>query len=125
MSRFVLPSLVGEIIYATVFCRNPSNQTAQAAINNFANELAARFSPIVGCTRSWDAPDPTDFQVRGVYSLHDSITDVLNKDFRKVIIDNMMNLQVSLQVACFTFINSPCLPRWPAPGLIRLCGPDW
>ncbi|KAI0082871.1 d-4,5 unsaturated-glucuronyl hydrolase-like protein [Panus rudis PR-1116 ss-1] len=52
---------------------NPDNQTAKDAINNFAKELAARFSPIVGCTRSWDSSDPTDFQV---------------------IIDNMMNLEV-------------------------------
>jgi hypothetical protein len=52
---------------------HPDNQTATAAINNFAKELAARFSPIVGCTRSWDTSDPTDFQV---------------------IIDNMMNLEV-------------------------------
>ncbi|TCD62398.1 hypothetical protein EIP91_006952, partial [Steccherinum ochraceum] len=51
----------------------PKNSSAITAVNDFAKELAARFSPIVGCTRSWDAPDPTDFQV---------------------IIDNMMNLQV-------------------------------
>ena len=42
-------------------------------VNGFAADLAARFSPIVGCTRSWDTADPTDFQV---------------------IIDNMMNLEV-------------------------------
>ncbi|CAL1703456.1 unnamed protein product [Somion occarium] len=52
---------------------NPDNQTAIAAVNKFATALAARYNPIVGCTRSWDAADPTDFQV---------------------IIDNMMNLQV-------------------------------
>ncbi|THH31547.1 hypothetical protein EUX98_g2642 [Antrodiella citrinella] len=52
---------------------NTHNATAVTAVNNFAKELAARFSPIVGCTRSWDSADPTDFQV---------------------IIDNMMNLQV-------------------------------
>ncbi|KAI9056950.1 glycoside hydrolase family 88 protein [Trametes sanguinea] len=52
---------------------NPKNATAIQAVNAFATELAARFSPIVGCTRSWDSADPTDFQV---------------------IIDNMMNLEV-------------------------------
>ncbi|EIW60767.1 d-4,5 unsaturated-glucuronyl hydrolase-like protein [Trametes versicolor FP-101664 SS1] len=52
---------------------NPRNTTAIEAVNKFATALAARFSPIVGCTRSWDAADPTDFQV---------------------IIDNMMNLEV-------------------------------
>ncbi|EPQ58555.1 d-4,5 unsaturated-glucuronyl hydrolase-like protein [Gloeophyllum trabeum ATCC 11539] len=50
-----------------------SNQTAVTAVNTFATLLADRFNPIVGCTRSWDTSDPTDFQV---------------------IIDNMMNLQV-------------------------------
>jgi rhamnogalacturonyl hydrolase YesR len=43
--------------------------------------LAARFSPVVGCTRSWDASDPTDFQV---------------------IIDNMMNLEVLFHSADLT-----------------------
>ncbi|KAI5119103.1 hypothetical protein M0805_004873 [Coniferiporia weirii] len=52
---------------------NPYNATAITAVNNFANDLAARYSPIVGCTRSWDTADPTLFQV---------------------IIDNMMNLGV-------------------------------
>ncbi|KAK7689030.1 hypothetical protein QCA50_007721 [Cerrena zonata] len=52
---------------------NKNNQTAIDAVNKFATALAARYSPIVGCTRSWDAADPTDFQV---------------------IIDNMMNLEV-------------------------------
>ncbi|KAI8999050.1 d-4,5 unsaturated-glucuronyl hydrolase-like protein [Trametes punicea] len=52
---------------------NPKNETAIQAVNAFAAHLAARFSPIVGCTRSWDSADPTDFQV---------------------IIDNMMNLEV-------------------------------
>ncbi|PFH52460.1 glycoside hydrolase family 88 protein [Amanita thiersii Skay4041] len=59
---------------------NSSNQTARTAINAFAKDLAARFSPVVGCTRSWDAPDP-DFQV---------------------IIDNMMNLEVLFQSALLT-----------------------
>ncbi|KAI0668478.1 d-4,5 unsaturated-glucuronyl hydrolase-like protein [Trametes maxima] len=53
--------------------RERDNVTAVKAVNAFATALAARFSPIVGCTRSWDSPDPTDFQV---------------------IIDNMMNLEV-------------------------------
>ncbi|KAJ7722288.1 glucuronyl hydrolase [Mycena maculata] len=52
---------------------NPTNQTALTAVNQFAADLAARFNPIVGCTRSWDTADPTDFTV---------------------IIDNMMNLEV-------------------------------
>ncbi|CAK5280944.1 unnamed protein product [Mycena citricolor] len=52
---------------------NPTNQTAIAAVNKFAADLAARFNPVVGCTRSWDTSDPTLFQV---------------------IIDNMMNLEV-------------------------------
>ncbi|KAF8831798.1 hypothetical protein HHX47_DHR1001178 [Lentinula edodes] len=49
------------------------NETAIQAINLFAADLAARFNPVVGCTRSWDTSDPTDFTV---------------------IIDNMMNLEV-------------------------------
>ncbi|KLO10657.1 Six-hairpin glycosidase [Schizopora paradoxa] len=57
---------------------NPQNSTAITAVENFANDLAARFSPIVGCTRSWDTSDPTNFEV---------------------IIDNMMNLEVLFQAA--------------------------
>ncbi|KAJ7632123.1 glycoside hydrolase family 88 protein [Roridomyces roridus] len=52
---------------------NPSNQTAITAVKQFAQDLAVRFSPIVGCTRSWNTTDPTDFTV---------------------IIDNMMNLEI-------------------------------
>lgn len=52
---------------------NPTNKTAITAVNAFATALAARFNSVVGCTRSWDTPDPTDFTV---------------------IIDNMMNLEV-------------------------------
>ena len=61
--------------YSTFFIlyRNNNNQTAIDAVNKFATALAARYNPVVGCTRSWDAADPTDFQV---------------------IIDNMMNLEV-------------------------------
>ncbi|KAI0747607.1 d-4,5 unsaturated-glucuronyl hydrolase-like protein [Daedaleopsis nitida] len=60
---------------------NSRNETAEQAVNAFAADLAARFSPIVGCTRSWDASDPTDFQV---------------------IIDNMMNLEVFFASAKLT-----------------------
>ncbi|KAH8100222.1 d-4,5 unsaturated-glucuronyl hydrolase-like protein [Cristinia sonorae] len=60
---------------------NPNNATAIMAVNNFAKALAARFNPTVGCTRSWDASDPTDFQV---------------------IIDNMMNLEVLFRSADLT-----------------------
>lgn len=49
--------------------RNPTNQTAINAVNNFASMLAGRFSPVVGCTRSWDTTDPTDFQVREMFSV--------------------------------------------------------
>ncbi|KAF8638888.1 hypothetical protein AX17_001941 [Amanita inopinata Kibby_2008] len=59
---------------------NSSNETAKAAINAFARDLASRFNPIVGCTRSWDSPDP-DFQV---------------------IMDNMMNLDVLFHSAALT-----------------------
>jgi hypothetical protein len=52
---------------------NPTNKTALTAVNRFAADLAARFNPIVGCTRSWDTADPTEFEV---------------------IIDNMMNLEI-------------------------------
>ncbi|PPQ67671.1 hypothetical protein CVT25_012699 [Psilocybe cyanescens] len=60
---------------------NPKNQTAIDAVNKFASMLAARFNPVVGCTRSWDTTDPTDFQV---------------------IIDNMMNLEVLFHSAELT-----------------------
>ncbi|KAF9484890.1 glycoside hydrolase family 88 protein [Pholiota conissans] len=60
---------------------NPQNQTAIDAVNRFATMLAARFNPTVGCTRSWDTTDPTDFQV---------------------IIDNMMNLEILFQSADLT-----------------------
>jgi hypothetical protein len=60
---------------------NPHNKTAQHAVKTFAAALAARFNPVVGCTRSWDTADPTDFQV---------------------IIDNMMNLEVLFNAADLT-----------------------
>ncbi|KAH9934963.1 d-4,5 unsaturated-glucuronyl hydrolase-like protein [Fomitopsis serialis] len=52
---------------------DPGNQTAITAVNQFAADLAARFNPTVGCTRSWDTPNPVDFEV---------------------IMDNMMNLEL-------------------------------
>ncbi|KAG8894914.1 hypothetical protein FRB99_000913, partial [Tulasnella sp. 403] len=52
---------------------NPGNTTAQAIVNAFAAYLAGRYNPIVGCTRSWDTPDPTQFEV---------------------IIDNMINIEL-------------------------------
>jgi len=55
---------------------NPTNETAKTVINAFAQALAARFNSVVGGTRSWDSADPTDF---------------------KIIIDNMMNLEVLFQ----------------------------
>ncbi|TFK72154.1 glycoside hydrolase family 88 protein [Pluteus cervinus] len=60
---------------------NPNNQTAIKAVNDFARILARRYSSTVGCTRSWDASDPTDFQV---------------------IIDNLMNLEVLYRSADLT-----------------------
>ena len=54
------PFLWGKL---TELHRNPHNQTAITAVNAFSDDLAKRFSPIVGCTRSWDSSDPTDFQV--------------------------------------------------------------
>ncbi|TDL27623.1 glycoside hydrolase family 88 protein [Rickenella mellea] len=50
---------------------NSANQTALTAVNDFATDLANRYNPIVGCTRSWDPAEPFE-----------------------VIIDNMMNLEV-------------------------------
>ncbi|KAF8626251.1 hypothetical protein AX15_004929 [Amanita polypyramis BW_CC] len=64
---------------------NPLNKTAQDVVNAFAHDLAARFNPIVGCTRSWDSPDPI---------------------FEQVIIDNMMNLEVLFQSAALTGNNT-------------------
>ncbi|KAJ7273076.1 glycoside hydrolase family 88 protein [Mycena rebaudengoi] len=52
---------------------NPTNQTALTAAKAFAGLLAARFNKVVGCTRSWNTADPTDFTV---------------------IIDNLMNLEL-------------------------------
>ncbi|KAK0210228.1 glycoside hydrolase family 88 protein [Desarmillaria ectypa] len=60
---------------------HPTNATAAAIVNGFAKYLAGRFNPIVGCTRSWDSSNPTDFVV---------------------IIDNMMNLNVLMVSAQLT-----------------------
>ena len=38
-------------------------ETLGLSANAFAKELAARYSPVVGCTRSWDTSDSTRFQV--------------------------------------------------------------
>jgi len=51
------------LVYYFSFVRNPGNVTAQTAVIKFANFLAGRFNPLVGCTRSWNTADPTDFQV--------------------------------------------------------------
>jgi hypothetical protein len=51
---------------------NPNNVTAQVAVKNFANDLAARFSPIVGCTRSWNSTNPNDFLVNTGFGLNKS-----------------------------------------------------
>ena len=56
--------LVVAVTELTTACRNPSNTTAQDAVKAFGRILADRYNPIVGCTRSWDTADPTDFQVR-------------------------------------------------------------
>ncbi|KAI0061992.1 d-4,5 unsaturated-glucuronyl hydrolase-like protein [Artomyces pyxidatus] len=60
---------------------NPRNATALHAVKGFGAALAGRFNPVVGCTRSWDAPDPTDFQV---------------------IVDNMSTLDLFFAVADLT-----------------------
>lgn len=60
---------------------NPKNETALQAVETFGAALAARFNPIVGCTRSWDTADPDIFEV---------------------IIDNMMNLEVLFNAADLT-----------------------
>ena len=76
-------------VYACYFCfcrvwedevhvrfRNPKNETAIQAVNAFANHLAGRFSPIVGCTRSWDSADPTDFQVGQTFRILEGIASL-------------------------------------------------
>ncbi|KAG7096354.1 hypothetical protein E1B28_003798 [Marasmius oreades] len=61
--------------------RNPGNQTAINTVNGFARDLAKRFIPAAGVTRSWD---------------NDNQTVV------RVIIDNMMNLDVLFSSAELT-----------------------
>ena len=65
---FKLAAVVHPVDYLN---RNPNNKTAITAVNNFAQDLADRFSYTVGCTRSWDTADPTMFEVRikNFYSL--------------------------------------------------------
>ncbi|KAK0185933.1 glycoside hydrolase family 88 protein [Armillaria mellea] len=58
-----------------------NNATAANIVNGFAEYLAGRFNPTVGCTRSWRSSNPTDFVV---------------------IIDNMMNLNVLMTSAHLT-----------------------
>ncbi|TFK27350.1 glucuronyl hydrolase [Coprinopsis marcescibilis] len=60
---------------------NPNDATAIRSINSLASALAGRFSERVGCTRSWDTSDPTQFTV---------------------IIDNMMNLELLFASARLT-----------------------
>ncbi|KZT11587.1 glycoside hydrolase family 88 protein [Laetiporus sulphureus 93-53] len=64
---------------------NSKNQTTIDAVNIFASDLAARFNPIVGCTRSWNTANPVDFEV---------------------VIDNMMNLEVLFVSASLTENNT-------------------
>ncbi|QRV94836.1 glycoside hydrolase family 88 protein [Ceratobasidium sp. AG-Ba] len=60
---------------------NPTNLSATIGVKKFANLLAARYSNIVGCTRSWgDNKSPTFV----------------------VIIDNMMNLELLFKAAELT-----------------------
>ncbi|KAF8652756.1 hypothetical protein AX16_004252 [Volvariella volvacea WC 439] len=81
---------------------NPNNQTAIKAINDFARLLANRYSPTVGCTRSWDSSNPENFQVCTAY-LHTTLA-VLT--FTEVIIDNLMNLEVLYLSAKLTGNNT-------------------
>ena len=70
--------------------RNPKNQTAINSINALAAALAARFDSRVGCTRSWDSSDPTDFTASQPVLL----AVVHLKFYSQVIIDNLMNLEL-------------------------------
>ena len=71
------------------------------AVNAFAADLAARFNPTVGCTRSWDTADPTDFTVR--CALRRALSSMLTcLSWTQVIIDNMMNLEVLFASANLT-----------------------
>ncbi|GJJ12253.1 hypothetical protein Clacol_006494 [Clathrus columnatus] len=68
---------------------NPANITAQNAIIKLAIVLANRFNPIVGCTRSWNTADPTNFQVS-------------DTRFHAVSLNNMMNLELLFVAADLT-----------------------
>lgn len=46
-----------------VLDRYPSNETAKTIINKFATNLAKRFNPVVGLTRSWGEDPEVRFQV--------------------------------------------------------------
>ncbi|KAG8742530.1 hypothetical protein FRC10_001297 [Ceratobasidium sp. 414] len=59
---------------------NPTNTSAVQGVQNFAKLLAARYSSVVGCTRSWNSAAP-DFLV---------------------IMDNMMNLELLFKAADIT-----------------------
>ncbi|KAJ8522614.1 hypothetical protein ONZ45_g780 [Pleurotus djamor] len=63
---------------------NENNKTAINAIIQYAQFLAGRFNPRVGCTRSWNSRDPQFI----------------------VIIDNMMNLDVLFTAADLTGNNT-------------------
>lgn len=86
------------LINVYILFSNPSNQTAKTAVNAFAKLLANRYNAVVGATRSWDTADPTDFQV----CLHHAKSNNLLTSSLKVIIDNMMNLEVLFHAETLT-----------------------
>ncbi|KAG8746109.1 hypothetical protein FRC12_014363, partial [Ceratobasidium sp. 428] len=59
---------------------NPTNTSAVTGVRNFAKLLAARYSNVVGCTRSWNSAAPEFL----------------------VIMDNMMNLELLFKAAEIT-----------------------
>lgn len=62
--------------------RNPRNQTAIKAVNRFAQMLAARFNPTVGCIRSWgptNSTNTTDFRVRMDWARHFGLTEYASR----------------------------------------------
>jgi hypothetical protein len=67
-------------------------------VKSFGSALANRFSPVVGCTRSWDASDPTNFEVCLELT---AVSSRLLCDMQ-VIIDNMMNLEVLFNAETLT-----------------------
>jgi len=85
-----------------VIFRNPQNQTARDTVNKFAEMLAVRFNPVVGCTRSWDKPTrrSTTFTVSKLRSPRNSKHSYRRRT--KVIIDNMMNLELLFHSANLT-----------------------